>query len=390
MRVQTSMLSRSGALSAFAAGALFVASAGVALAQQPVQWMNVVNAMARGNSVQKAGGCDGCDDAGAVSRQIIRGGDGYVEFVVDDPYSFWMAGLGHAEGNPRFNSIDYGLRFNGNGTADVMENGRYMPGSDIDYAAGDTFRIAIVRGRVEYLRNGRVTFESRRAPQYPLVLVTALGSSGSTIRNARIETGGRAVADGDYRYRNRNTYPDRYPNADRNSISDQLLRLDRNRDGVVSRSEWLGSRRSFDQLDSNGDGVLSARELAATEFGVRATSGQLVTVNPAEQWNDTGIWVEAGDVMNFDAEGRVQLSNNGADFATPSGAESGRRADNAPFRSAPAGSLIGRIGNSAPFMIGSRRTVRAPESGQLYLGVNDDYMQDNRGSYRVTVDISPR
>jgi len=395
MRVQT-MLGRWGAVSVFTAGALFVAS-GLSLAQQPVDWRDLVNASARGNGLRKTGGCDGCDDAGAISRQIITSGDGFVEFVVDDPYSAWTAGLGHPDGNLRLTSIDYGVRFNGNGTADVVENGRYQSRSDIDYVSGDTFRIAIVRGRVEYLKNGRVVFESRRAPEYPMVMKTSLGSSGSTIRNARIEAAGRGFAsneyrprnpEGDDRYRNPQDYRDAYDS--RESVTNQLLRLDRNRDGVVSRNEWQGSRRTFDQLDTNGDGVLSPRELAAMELGARATSGRLVTVNSEQPWTDTGIRVEAGDVLTFDAEGRVQLSTNGNDFASPAGAESGRRADRAPLPDVAAGSLIGRIGNSAPLMIGSRRTVRAPESGQLYLGVNDDYLQDNRGVYRVTVDISQR
>jgi hypothetical protein len=56
----------------------------------------------------------------------------------------------------------------------------------------------------------------------------------------------------------------------------------------------------------------------------------------------------------------------------------------------PAGSLIARIGNSAPVPIGAHRSSRAPASGELLLGVNDDHVADNRGQYRVTVTVEPR
>jgi hypothetical protein len=34
--------------------------------------------------------------------------------------------------------------------------------------------------------------------------------------------------------------------------------------------------------------------------------------------------------------------------------------------------------------------VRAPFSGRLYLGVNDDYLNDNSGDFQVTVAVEPR
>lgn len=37
--------------------------------------------------------------------------------------------------------------------------------------------------------------------------------------------------------------------------------LDRNGDGVISRSEWRGDARAFDRLDLDRDGVLTPREL---------------------------------------------------------------------------------------------------------------------------------
>ena len=73
--------------------------------------------------------------------------------------------------------------------------------------------------------------------------------------------------------------------------------------------------------------------------------------------------------------------------ARPSMRRSGRQAANAPLSSQMAGALIGRIGDDQPFFIGNRRAVRAPSSGRLYLGVNDDYLDDNSGAFEVMVTV---
>lgn len=368
------------ALTAFAVGAILIGSVDTAkAAEQRVEWTNQVNVAVRGNGLQKTGGCQGCDDATAVSRQMIRSGDGYAEFAVGEPYTFWIAGLTLSDGNVHFNSIDFALRFNGNDTVDVMENGQYQ-GGDSYYQPGDRFRIAVIGGRVRYMQNGNVIFESRRPVRYPLVFGVALGTMGSSVRNARIETNNRAFTNDNYYYE-----PDRY-------ARDGFTRLDRNDDGVITRREWRGTRGEFNVLDANRDGVLSTREYSRLSGGgaVAGTSGQLIAVNPTQRWTDTGMWVEAGDMIVFDAEGSIEMSGNNGDTATPAGSRTGRRAAEAPLRNQPAGILIARVGNSGVLAVGDRRTIRAPVSGELFLGVNDDILVDNRGEYRVGVTVQSR
>jgi Ca2+-binding EF-hand superfamily protein len=175
--------------------------------------------------------------------------------------------------------------------------------------------------------------------------------------------------------------------------TDRFDAIDSNGDGRITAGEWQWSQRSFDRYDRNGDGVLRRDEFTAadTAVGPVGTSGSNtidVVVPPTQRWFDTGIDVRAGEVVNFQAAGTIRMSTgNDNDAASPAGAWSGRHADNAPFRDRPAGALIARIGNGSPLFLGERGQVNVRNTGRLYLSVNDDYLQDNSGEYRVTLTV---
>jgi hypothetical protein len=151
--------------------------------EQNVTWINIVNATVTGGVLQKTGGWDGVDDAGATSQHILSAGDGYVQFTVGEANTFWFGGLSRGNQDTTYADIDFAFRFNGAGSADVLENGVYA-GGDTPYSAGDVFRVAVVGGRVQYFRNGKFLRESAKAPSYPLLLDVALGSTGATVRSA--------------------------------------------------------------------------------------------------------------------------------------------------------------------------------------------------------------
>jgi hypothetical protein len=110
-----------------------------------------------------------------------------------------------------------------------------------------------------------------------------------------------------------------------------------------------------------------------------------VSVDSWVAWKDTGIDVRAEQSIFFSASGRVRWGPNRQDG--PEGERNSPRNDNRPIPNRPAAALIGRIGEGdAPFFIGDdQEAIRVRSSGRLFLGVNDDYLKDNTGSFRVTV-----
>jgi hypothetical protein len=117
-----------------------------------------------------------------------------------------------------------------------------------------------------------------------------------------------------------------------------------------------------------------------------AATGSGISVSPKQSWTSTGLTVRKGEVLTFNASGEVQLSTDANDIATPFGSKTGRKAANAPVPNALAGALIGRIGtNGQPFAIGSGVSVPMPAAGQLFLGINDDGLDDNQGEFRVDI-----
>jgi hypothetical protein len=111
-----------------------------------------------------------------------------------------------------------------------------------------------------------------------------------------------------------------------------------------------------------------------------------LTVAGTQQWTNTGRTVRKGQTISFSTTGEIQLSDDAADIASADGAKSQRLAAGAPMRNVFAGALIGRIGPTGqPFAIGTQPTIVAPANGILYLGVNDDGLADNRGSFQVVI-----
>jgi Ca2+-binding EF-hand superfamily protein len=177
-------------------------------------------------------------------------------------------------------------------------------------------------------------------------------------------------------------------------VYNQFASLDYDRNGTLARNEWHWSAASFTQRDLDHNGVLSQREFEAMGAPGNASAAtpatQSVRVNAQQRWTDAVLDVRAGDVITFESSGSIVMSDNSADTAGPGGSTTGRRAPDAPILNQLAGGIVARIGNYGPIWIGDRRTLTAPVSGRLYLGVNDDHLPDNRGEFTVIVGVQGR
>lgn len=145
-------------------------------------------------------------------------------------------------------------------------------------------------------------------------------------------------------------------------------------------------RIGLDQVARIYFGNYPFNSTAATPSGPANIPQGAIRVNANSTWVPTNIIVRQGDRLIFNVTGQVQLSDDAGDIATAGGSHRGRRTQSAPIPSALAGALIAKIGNSAPFGIGDQTTaITMPARGELFLGVNDDHVNDNRGEFVVEI-----
>jgi hypothetical protein len=181
-------------------------------------------------------------------------------------------------------------------------------------------------------------------------------------------------------------------------ISGRLIGL---RDGVFEFEEDRGLRRGrvikveqadvrTVELDQDGPGQFDRgdREKGDRDGDQvgrpRGLRERDVNVSARNQWTDAGVQVRNGQMIYFEASGKIRWGANRQDG--PDGENNSPRNPNRPIPSRPAASLIGRVGDEAPFFIGSDTNgIRVRGAGALFLGVNDETFEDNSGSFRVTV-----
>jgi hypothetical protein len=112
--------------------------------------------------------------------------------------------------------------------------------------------------------------------------------------------------------------------------------------------------------------------------------GQDVIVRADQVWTDTGLTLRAGELFRLDSTGSINWGGGRVDG--PEGEMGSPYNANRPLPNRAGGALIGRVGNGEPFYVGPGQTsFRASTTGRLYLGVNDDYLRDNSGSFRVLI-----
>ena len=126
---------------------------------------------------------------------------------------------------------------------------------------------------------------------------------------------------------------------------------------------------------------LFAVPATAAQFQI-ATAGKdySFTISTAQPWTDTGVDLQAGQVL--------QINSSSAATCDPAGV-SGAASSGLPVVSAPAGALIARLqSQGVPVLIGSGKQVKAQEPGHLFLGVNASGAPPCSGSFAVKIHIA--
>ena len=122
-----------------------------------------------------------------------------------------------------------------------------------------------------------------------------------------------------------------------------------------------------------------------------------VNVSSSQRWTKTGLTVKTGETITISASGTMSLGPAPIESLGPAGKPPVFCADliklEGKTRPFPAPgldcwSLIGMIGSDQPFQVGSHTSFSATSDGELLLGLNDNRLEDNSGSWSATVSIA--
>lgn len=132
-----------------------------------------------------------------------------------------------------------------------------------------------------------------------------------------------------------------------------------------------------------GGFVLLAFTLPASAQFHIATAGRdySFTISTTQPWTDTGVDLQAGDVL--------EINSSSGETCDPAGV-SGGPGSGLPVVSAPAGALIARLqAQGLPVLVGSGKQLKVDQPGHLFLGVNTAGTPPCSGSFAVKVHIAP-
>ncbi len=109
-------------------------------------------------------------------------------------------------------------------------------------------------------------------------------------------------------------------------------------------------------------------------------------------WTDTGIDLLEGDTLRITAEGTINYTSSKTCGPDGGKREWGDLLKSLPVNDSGRGALVGLIGESGvakAFLVGAKLDATVPAKGRLFLGINDDNYDTNKGSFKVRVEIVP-
>lgn len=119
-----------------------------------------------------------------------------------------------------------------------------------------------------------------------------------------------------------------------------------------------------------------------------AISVNVLADSTSNGWTNSGWVVKKGQRIRITAEGEVAL---GKGQKSGPGGQYTLEDEKKLLKSVPTGALVAVIGddNNDFIYIGADREFVATRDGTLFLGLNEGNLDDNSGSYKVKIEISP-
>ncbi|HME36310.1 MAG TPA: LssY C-terminal domain-containing protein [Candidatus Sulfotelmatobacter sp.] len=117
-----------------------------------------------------------------------------------------------------------------------------------------------------------------------------------------------------------------------------------------------------------------------------------VQVSTAQVWTDSGLDLQAGDVLELSAAASSdQLAASGAPACDPNGVTAAASPATLPLPNTTAGALMARLHahGAAPVLVGSFREFHIAEPSHLSLGMNIAGVAPCQGTITVTVHVIP-
>ena len=124
-------------------------------------------------------------------------------------------------------------------------------------------------------------------------------------------------------------------------------------------------------------------------------------------WQDTGLFVEAGQAFTINASGTVNIWPNcdatkveqgypDVDCALMNVSPDGTTVfdpalEGYPLPGANVGALVARVGDGAAFLVGTHGSFITETSGNLFIAVNDTefFSQDDEGNFEIVITLEP-
>ncbi len=139
--------------------------------------------------------------------------------------------------------------------------------------------------------------------------------------------------------------------------------------------------------------LLTNNNLIAQDKNNQISLEKQVPVKGRDPWTHTGIQLTAGEHFKISAKGSINWFTNRCFLcrASPNGASCpGHTAHPFIAPQLKCYSLIGKIGeNGEPFQIGKNFMGNANGTGELQVGVNDEWFVDNSGEWTATIQVAP-